>query len=510
VPKEIDSMSPFKSTKGIFYLIIKALATGLSAALFFILIARVLPNISDLGLYQGLLSLITVCVTLAGSGLSRAATRFISLYIGSGKDEMAQAAFSAVFRLGLIGAIVLSLALYSIAPYIADLFFHDYHVVDLIRLTSVDVFLFSLVICLTSLMYTLQWFREAVTISVISSLFKFGIASLFVAAGEGVEGIIIGFILGDAVGLVMYLHALLLHLRIRPTAIRELKPLLVYTLPLYGYSILVYLSTEIDLYILLILTNLEVVGIYSPAVFLSTTLILGLTAVDQAIAPFFSRRYGKSGMKALADLSSLGTRYVFLIYIPACVIVLSCTPILFTEILGDRYSESIYPATIIIIVIISTSVFPIFNNILVSAGQNRIFFAAGAIALSVQVILSLIVIPYMGATGAAIAKASAFLILFLIPTYRLKTILGALLYDRKALLRGLIGSVTMGSIIFMINLNLFSTYLLPISIIAGIISYLLFLRITSAVDLKDIEVINKSLPASFSGLTRVVSKLCIK
>ena len=139
----------------------------MSAALFFILIARVLPDISDLGLYQGLQSIITVSVTLAGSGLSRAATRFISLYIGSGKDKMAQATFSAVFRVGLIGAIVLSLALYSLAPFIADLFFHDYRVTDLIRLTSVDVFLFSLVICLTSLMYTLQWFREAVIISVI-------------------------------------------------------------------------------------------------------------------------------------------------------------------------------------------------------------------------------------------------------------------------------------------------------------------------------------------------------
>jgi O-antigen/teichoic acid export membrane protein len=510
VPEEIDSISPFRSTKGIFYLIVKALTTGMAAALFFILIARVLPSISDLGLYQGLQSLITVGVTLAGSGLSRAATRFISLHIGSGKDKLAQATFSAVFRVGLIGAIGLSLALYGLAPYIAYLFFHDLRVVDLIRLTSVDVFLFSLVICLTSLMYTLQWFREAVTISVISSLFKFGIASLFVATGGGVEGIIIGFILGDAVGLVMYLHALLPHLRIRPAAIRELKPLLAYTLPLYGYSILVYLSTEIDLYILLILSDLEVVGIYSPAVFLSTMLILGLTAVDQAIAPFFSRRYGKSGMKALVELSSLGTRYIFLIYIPTCVIVLSCTPLLFTEILGDRYSESIYPATIIIIAIISTSAFPIFNNILISAGQNRVFFIAGAIALLVQVTLSLILIPSMGATGAAIAKASAFLILFLIPAYRLKLILGALLYDRKALLRSLIGSVIMGSIIFTINLNLFSAYLLPISIIAGVVSYLLCLRASSAVNLKDIEVINKSLPASFAGLTRIVSKLCVR
>jgi stage V sporulation protein B len=510
VPNEIDIMSPYDATKGVFYLVMKALTTGLSAALFFILIARLLPSIHDLGLFQGLQSLITISVTLAGSGLSRAAIRFISLYIGVGKDKVAEATFSAVFRVGFIGITVLSVFLYVSAPYIANLFFHDYFVVDLIRLATVDIFLFGLVIYLTSLMYALQAFRKAAVISILSSLLKFTMASVFVLAGKGVEGIIIGFIIGDAVGLVMYLYALMPNIRKRPTSIREIKPLLGYTLPLYGYSVLVYLSTEIDLYLLLYLSDLNVVGIYSPAVFLATALILGLTAVDQAIAPYFSRTYGKSGMKALKDLSSLASRYVFLIYIPAGVIVFSCTPFLFTEILGERYSESVYPAMIIIIVIISTSIYPLFNNILVSTGHNRIFLTSSAIALSFQIVLSVLIIPYMGATGAAIAKASAFIILFLMPAYRLKLLFGTLRYDRKALKFSLAGSIIMASIIFIINLNLFSPYMLPVSIFIGMMSYLLFLRFTSTLNAKDIQIINKSLPASFSGLTRIVSKLCIR
>jgi stage V sporulation protein B len=510
VPNETNVMSPYDSTKGVFYLIAKALASGMSAALFFILIARLLPDIADLGLFQGLQSLITISVTVAGSGLSRAAVRFISLHIGAGKDKMAEATFSAVFRMGLIGTTVLSVVLFVSAPYIADLFFHDYDVVDLIRLTTVDIFLFGLVIYLTSLMYALQAFRKAVIISIFSSVLKFTMASVFVLVEKGIEGIIVGFIIGDAVGLVMYLYAVMPNIRKRPISFREIKPLLSFTLPLYGYSILVFLSTEMDLYLLLFLSDLSVVGIYSPAVFLSTVLILGITAVDQAVAPFFSRTYGKSGMKTLEDLSSLASRYIFLIYIPTGFIVLSCTPFLFTEILGEKYSESIYPAMIIIIVIISTSTYPIFNNILVSAGHNRIFFISSAIALSFQIVISLMLIPYMGATGAAIAKASAFIILFLIPTFTLKLLLGTLSYDRKALKISLAGSIIMASIILVTNLYLFSPYLLPVSIFVGIMSYLLYLRFTSTLTAKDIQVISKSLPAGFSGLTTILSKLCIR
>jgi O-antigen/teichoic acid export membrane protein len=510
VSNEVDGLSPYHSARGALYLITKALIIGLSAALFYVLIARLLPTVSDLGIFQGLQSLITVSVTLTGSGLSRAATRFISLYIGAGKEKEAGAIYSAVFRIGLITAAVLCIALYILAPYIADLFFHDLDLVGLIRLVSVDIFLFSLVIYLTSLMYALQLFRKAVIISIFNSLLKFVAASVLISIGKGIDGIIIGFIIGDALGLVLFLHTVMPNIRKTPASIREIKPVLTYSLPLYGYSILVYLSTEIDLYLLLILSNLSVVGIYSPAIFLGTMLVLGLTAIDQSIAPFFSRVYAKSGIRSLEDLSKSASRYIFLIYIPISSMLLACTPLVLTGFLGERYYESIYPAIIIIVTIASTSMYPIFNNILISAGHTRIFFSASIMALSFQLAISFIIIPYIGPVGAAIAKVSAFILLFLFPTYRLKQISGLLPYDSSALKMGLIGSVIMSSVIFVLNLYLSNPLFLPLSLIIGLLTYFLFCRFTATVHTKDIEIVKKVLPANTKWLIAIIAKVLIK
>jgi O-antigen/teichoic acid export membrane protein len=102
-------LSPYGSPRGMLYLITKAFVVGISSAVFFILIVRTLPEVSDLGLFQGLQSSIIVGATLAGSGLSRAAIRFISAHIGGGKEKLAEAICSTVFRICLFTSALLFL-----------------------------------------------------------------------------------------------------------------------------------------------------------------------------------------------------------------------------------------------------------------------------------------------------------------------------------------------------------------------------------------------------------------
>jgi stage V sporulation protein B len=506
---DIDELSPFNTARGTLYLISKASISGVLNAVFFIFIARFLPHVSDLGLFQGLQSLITISVTLAGSGLSRAAIRFISMYIGAGKERMAEAIYSSVFRIGLISSIVLSLVLYILAYYIAILFFHNIKYITLIHLASIDIFLSSMIIYSISLLYALQSFRKAVMISILNSLLKYTLAFILLLIGMGIIGIIIGFIIGDAAGLAVFLYTLLPKIRKSPASIREMRPLFSYSIPLYGYSVLFYLSTELDIYLLLILSSLSVVGIYSPAVFLGAILFLVLTSLDQSLAPLFSRVYGKSGINSLQNLSKFASRYIFLIFLPIGFTVLASAPVILTGVLGERYSDSIYPATIIILVITSVPMTPVFNNILMSSGHTRVFLKFAMVALSVQLVISFITIPSIGGLGAAIARSSSYAILFLYPAYKLRQITG-LHYDRNALKKGLIGSAILGSILFCLNFYLPHPYYLPFNLVVVFMSYLLFLRFTNAVNIKDIEVINKILAGKAKWLMTIIMKVVIR
>ncbi|HKG87331.1 MAG TPA: oligosaccharide flippase family protein, partial [Nitrososphaeraceae archaeon] len=315
--EEHNTFSPFITARGTLYLVAKAIVAAASAGIFFIAIARSLPTVSELGLFQGLQYLITISVTLAGSGLSRASVRYISVYIGAGKENIAKKIHLSVFIMGLGLSALFSIMIYASANYLSFLLFHDIAYAYVVQLASVDVFLFTMIIYSTSLLYALQAFSKVVIISIVNSLLKFSVAFSLVLLGMSIGGIIIGFIAGDALGLTLFLYALMpKFLKTRLASLVEIKPLFSYSLPLYGHSVLLYISTEMDVYLLLILSSLSTVGTYSPAVLIGTVLFLLLTALDQSIAPLFSRIYGRSGLKSLSELSRFASRYIFLIYLP--------------------------------------------------------------------------------------------------------------------------------------------------------------------------------------------------
>jgi O-antigen/teichoic acid export membrane protein len=144
-----------------------------------------------------------------------------------------------------------------------------------------------------------------------------------------------------------------------------------------------------------------------------------------------------------------------------------------------------------------------------SKGHTGIFLKTSMIALSVQLAISLIAIPHLGGLGAAIAKGSSYVILFLIPAYVLKRTTG-LNYDRRAFKIGLVGSIFVASLIAILNFYLLHLYYLPFTLFIGFLCYLLFLRFNRIVEIKDLEVINKISFGKIAPLTAIIAKVVVK
>jgi O-antigen/teichoic acid export membrane protein len=156
-----------------------------------------------------------------------------------------------------------------------------------------------------------------------------------------------------------------------------------------------------------------------------------------------------------------------------------------------------------------TSLGIVFNYILMSAGYGRLFLITTLIALIVQIIVSVSIIPSIGANGAALARASAYAIGFLYPAYRLKQIAG-LYYDVHALRNGLIGSVIMAIIILVLNYYLIYPYYLPLNLFIGFFSYLIFLRLSRTMRIQDFETIDNILPHKLRLPIKLVARIVIR
>lgn len=507
--KADDSWLLYKTARGTIYLLLQNVVVAASGSVFFVFIARFLPNTSDLGLVSGLQLIINMAVVLAGLGLTSAATRFMSYHFGGKREDLAIGIGVLIFRLGLFSSIAISFVLYSSAYYITIMLFHDLNYVHLIRLGSIDVFLLSMMSFSISILYSLHEFRKIAIVSILGALLKCIMAlTLLTIFAMGVDGIVIGFIIGDIVSLAILVFILRPKILARPRG-HGIRPLFKYSLPLFTAYILNFLSTNIDYYLILSLSSLSTAGIYSPAVFLGTMLVTILVAIEQTLLPYFSRIYGKSGLGSLGNISHFVSRYIFLIYFPLGFTILACTPVIISQILGEKYFESIFPSMLLILAVTLTSIGSLFNNILKSAGYSNIFLVSSLGALSVQLLVSLVLIPFLGATGAALARSCAYIILLVLPAYRLRQISG-LHYDRKALQKGLVGSAIIASIVFTLNSYLSNPYYLLFNIFSGFACYLIFIRYTGAMNAKDFEILNNILSGKLKWPIRLMTKIVLR
>ena len=269
---ENERLSGYKTTKGAFYLVMKVLITSIFSSSLFIFIARFLPTISDLGLVNGLMALIGLSVMVAGLGLPMAATRFISLYIGSGKEAMAKSIHFLIFIIGLLSSAAISATLYVLAFYIATLFFHNIIYVRLIHLASIDVFLYSMITFSIYLLYASQEFRRVAIIAILNSLLRVSARLATLVVGNGSYRHCCRSNHWRCRSLAMYIYSLRSKIG-RGNPVHEIKPLLKYSMPLYGSTLLSLLATSVDNYLILILSGLFSAGIYSPAIAIATILV---------------------------------------------------------------------------------------------------------------------------------------------------------------------------------------------------------------------------------------------
>src|SRR5215208_834114 len=105
MPDKTDDFLAYNTARGSLYIISKNLVLGIFSSIFFMFIARFLPSISDLGLVYALQLLIAIVVIFASLGLTYTVTRFMSYYIGAGREDRAKGISILIFRIVLLSSI---------------------------------------------------------------------------------------------------------------------------------------------------------------------------------------------------------------------------------------------------------------------------------------------------------------------------------------------------------------------------------------------------------------------
>ena len=194
---------------------------------------------------------------------------------------------------------------------------------------------------------------------------------------------------------------------------KHVKPLFL----LLTSSLAVYIYTALDTIMLGLLSDYIQVAYYSYAMHISKGLLAAVTSLSAVMLPRVSYYVGNNMNEEVNLLLNKSFSFVSFMAIPICVGIIIIAPVFVPLFFGENYIGSVIPLQILSGLIIAIGLNNLFAiQCLVAMGYDKLFLYCVLTGTFSNFFLNLIMIPYLGATGASIASVIAE-ILVLIASY---------------------------------------------------------------------------------------------
>jgi O-antigen/teichoic acid export membrane protein len=165
------------------------------------------------------------------------------------------------------------------------------------------------------------------------------------------------------------------------------------------------LNARVDQVLMGLLASQAALGTYAVAVNGSEVLFYLPSAVATALLPAVAARDVQAG----AERTLRVFRAVMILTAAGVLVAAALGPVLLPVVFGDAYTGAVEPFLWLLPSAFGYAASTVFSNALLASGAPTLSSLGPAVALAVGVALDLLLIPRLGATGAAIAASAALL-----------------------------------------------------------------------------------------------------
>lgn len=375
-----------------------------------VFIARVLGDV-NYGVIVVALSIYFIFSNFLTLGLNSGIARN---YPQAESDSKRRGIMVTAFRVGTVTGILGGSIVFLTADPIATYVFDDPSIALPLRLLAV---ILPLKVLLNLANGSFQAIKKpaikTVITSIIQPVIRISFIILFVLAGFGVAGVAGAYTVAIATAAVISLYFVWRYTTLFDFGQQRqivYKPLLAFSIPLVGSTILVDLMNNIDTLLLGVLSVSADVGQYNVAFVLSQTTLLFFQTLGFMYVPEISELHANDKMEQAAMVYRAITKWVLFISIPFIL-----TAVAFPEfVLTFIYSEDYAAATVPFLILIGGFITHILNgpnhSTLTAFGDTRQIFLFDTVTMVLNIILNLSLIPRFGIAGAAVATTMAYFI----------------------------------------------------------------------------------------------------
>jgi len=496
-----------KVARGATYLYTQSTIGNLLALIYFAYAARVLTQ-TEIGVLATLSLISMLIITAATLAVPNAAIKYIAEYTGTGEPGRAKKVYQFTTLFGIAsgaGFAALTIAISGVLS--GSLLGGQTHRLAVILL-GVDIFPVILSQFFIGTLTGLQKFREMAVSGALQMITRSLLAMLLLAVGQGVQGVVAAWIIGDFAGLSLYaVFTIRSFPNIQALDRIHRRTLFTYSAPLYVSNLVSYLANQADKYLVLFFLapavgmdeTLAQLGIYNLAAVAVSVVQMMLGSLATTLFPQLSEKLGKRGKEAVDEASRLASRYIAIGYIPMAVGLAVVAYPTITVFVGPSYAPGSTALAIISLATAITCLAPLVNSVLLSLGSTRVIMEGSIISIAGALAAGYPLVHSNGIDGAALTRAALLIIGFSYTAYRLAKLHG-LHIDGEAVRKSSIASTGMAVVVVTFELLLFNRYLLPIYVALGAAVYLLALKVLHVVQLADIDLIEDFLPSQLRGV----------
>lgn len=397
-------LAPERIAKNATYLTAAYVGQKLLAFVFFIAIAR-LTGVENTGKYFFAMSFATIFTIFADAGLSSVLTREVAKASSRAQELLAK-------TLGIKS--LLFVITYGVMISLVYLLRYDALTIKLVYVAGLVMVLDSLNLTLYAVLRGKQNLKFEALGIFIAEVIIVGFGSLALWLGWPLTMIIVAFLLGGIFNTVYATVLLIVRYRVKPYFTyhyADNKKLLKIALPFALAGLFVKGYTHLDSVLLSKLADATAVGYYSIPFKITFALQFIPMAFAASIYPAMSN-YFVNSKDLLAKTYERALYYLMIMAMPIAFGVLVLAEPFITLIYGEEYRPAILALQIMIFSVIFIFIqFPV-GSLLNAANRQSTNSLMMGLAMVINIIANLILIPRLSFTGAAIANLLTLSFLF--------------------------------------------------------------------------------------------------
>ena len=310
-----DAGAVYNVPRGTAYLTAQQMVTYLTYFLFYVALPRVLIDPLKVTEITILLAAQSGFVALTQLGLPSSATRFISRSIGKGDRQTAGAVARTILRISvLVGGAGITLGA-IISLYFGRSYVGSTDGTNLLITTLVSGLLLDFVLLYSAYFIGVGAYAKNLYQNALYAPLSRGLGLLLAVLGYGVEGILIGWIIGGLAALALSIF--MWHGSLPENKRYPVGPLLSFSLPVFGAALIVFGQQYGDIELLYAsLGKIPAIGIYAILVSSVGSLSVLWIPVTQALYPAISASHASGETQTISDRLAVAFRLTNLAVLP--------------------------------------------------------------------------------------------------------------------------------------------------------------------------------------------------